>query len=264
MLTQVQHKETRTMNKTKSRTNIFTIVIALLTIQIGLSQTKSFSVDSFDKVIVSPHVQVTFQQGDSESVVIESSTVSMDKINLEVNGKTLRIYLDGAKEVTKSEKTNEDGYKRKKSIYQGTVVKAMVTYKNLEELSLRGEEKFVCKSHLKRDKFRLKIYGESQVYLEKVDLGALQITIYGESYLELKEGSIGRLKITAYGETTVNSLSVESASAKITAYGEGSYRLNVSDNLKITAYGEATVAYKGNPHVDRGIIIGEAKIQKMQ
>ena len=252
------------MNRTKNSTHIFTIAFTLLAIQIGLSQTKSVSVDSYNKVIVSPHVQVTFQQGDSETVTIESSTVSMDKINIEVNNKTLRIYLDGAKEVTKSEKTNESGYKRKKSIYQGTVVIATVTYKKLEELSLRGEEKFVCRSLLKGEKFRLKIYGESQVYLEKVDLGMLQTTIYGESYLELKEGSVGRQKITAYGETTVNTLGVESATAKITAYGEGSYRLNVSDNLKITAYGEATVAYKGNPHVDRGIIIGEAKIQKIQ
>ncbi|MGB5435885.1 MAG: head GIN domain-containing protein [Maribacter sp.] len=252
------------MNRTKSRTNFFTVVFTLITIQIGLSQTTSVSVDSFNKVIVSPHVQVTFQQGDSETVAVESSTVSVDKINIEVNGKTLRMYLDGAKEVTKSEKTNEDGYKRKKSIYKGTVVKATVTYKDFEELSLRGEERFVCKSLLKGEKFRLKIYGESQVYLDKVDLGALQTTIYGESYLEIKEGSIGRQKITAYGETTVNTLGVETASAKITAYGEGSYRLNVVENLKVTAYGEATVAYRGNPHVDRGIIIGEAKIQKIQ
>ena len=252
------------MNRTKNSTHIFTIAFTLLAIQIGLSQTKSVSVDSYNKVIVSPHVQVTFQQGDSETVTIESSTVSMDKINIEVNNKTLRIYLDGAKEVTKSEKTDEDGYKRKNSIYKGTVVIATVTYKKLEELSLRGEEKFVCRSLLKGEKFRLKIYGESQVYLEKVDLSMLQTTIYGESYLELKEGSVGRQKITAYGETTVNTLGVESATAKITAYGEGSYRLNVSDNLKITAYGEATVAYQGNPHVDRGIIIGEAKIQKIQ
>ncbi len=243
---------------------IFTIAFTLLAIQIGQSQTKSVSVDSFNKVIVSPHIQVTFQQGDSEIVDIESSTVSMDKINIEVNSKTLRIYLDGAKEVTKSKKTNEDGYKRKKSIYKGTVVKATVTYRKLDELSLRGEERFVCKSLLKGEKFRLKIYGESQVYLDKVDLGALHTTIYGESYLEIKVGSIERQKITAYGETKVNTLGVESASAKITTYGEGSYRLNVLDNLKVTAYGEATVAYLGNPHVDRGINIGETEIQKIQ
>ncbi|HZJ20774.1 MAG TPA: head GIN domain-containing protein [Pricia sp.] len=252
------------MKTTTKIKTISIILFALLAIQISFAQTRTVDVGTFDKVIVSPHVQVVFQQGDSENVAIESSAVSEDKINIEVNGKTLRIYLDGARDVTKNEKTNENGYEQRKSIYNGTVVKATVTYKKLEELSLRGEEKIVCKSTLKGEKFNLTIYGASQVYLNKVDLGYLKTIIYGESYLELKEGTLDRHKITAYGETKVNTLGVESKSAKIIAYGEGSYRLKVSDDLKITAYGEATVAYEGNPKVNKGIIIGEATVQKIQ
>jgi ribosomal protein L31 len=251
--------------KKLARLNISTLILFnLFAIQTGFAQTKTVDVDTFDKVIVSPHIQVTFQQGDSEKVVIESSTVSEDKINVEVNGKTLRIYLDGAKEVTKSEKVKENGYERKKSIYNGTVVKAIVTYTNLEELSLRGEERIVCKSPLEGDRFHLKIFGESQVYLNEVAFGDLKTTIYGESYLELKEGTIEKHKITAYGETKVNTLGVENAEVKITAYGEGSYRLKVDERLKITAYGEATVAYDGSPKVDSRVIIGEATIQKIR
>ncbi len=252
------------MRKTTGINTIPIILFAVLAIQTSYAQTKTVDVDTFDKVIVSPHVQVVFQQGNSESVAIESSTVSEDKINIEVNGKTLRIYLDGAKDVTKSEKTSENGYEQRRSIYNGTVVKATVTYKNLEELSLRGEEKTVCKSALKGDKFNLTIYGASQVYLNKVDFGHLKTTVYGESYLEFKEGNIDRHKITAYGETKINALGVESKSVKLIAYGEGSYRLKVNENLKITAYGEATVAYAGNPKINKGIIIGEEKIQKIQ
>ncbi|MDT7828478.1 head GIN domain-containing protein [Pricia sp. S334] len=251
----------------KDKTNIKIIppiLFAFLAIQTGFAQLKTVDVDYFDKVIVSPHVRVVFQQGDSESVAIESSTEPEDKINIEVNGKTLRIYLDGAKDVTRSEKVKENGYKQRKSIYNGTVVKATVTYKNLEELSLRGEEKIVCKSSLEGYKFNLTIYGASQVYLDKVDLEYLKTIIYGESYLELKEGELGRHKITAYGETKVNTLGVESKSVKITAYGEGSYRVNAADDLKITAYGETTVVYEGNPKVKKGIIIGDATIHKIQ
>ena len=227
------------------------------------AQSKTYSVESFDKVIVSPHISVTFIEGDTESVVIESISEPVQKMNVEVEGKTLRLYLDGAKMVTKSEKIEGDEWKGKRSIYKGTIATVTVTYKTLEELSLRGEETFVCKSALSMEQFRLKIYGESQVYLNEVDLDRLQTTIYGESYLELKEGRIERQKITAYGETKVNTLGVSSATAKITAYGEGSYRIKVSDRLKVTAYGEATVAYEGNPDVDKGIVIGEATIQKI-
>ena len=241
-----------------------TLFILILFIgQLTTAQSKTFDVKSFDKVIVSPHIQATFVKGNKESVVIEKSTVSMDKVNVEVNGKTLRVYLDDAKEVTKSEKIKENGYTRKRSIYKGTVLTATITYTSLEELSLRGEETFVCKSPIDQDKFRLKIYGESQVYLNEVALQELHTTIYGESFLEVKKGSTGHQKFTAYGETKINTLGVANKSTKITAYGEGSYRVNVSERLKVTAYGEATVAYQGNANVDRGLIIGEATIQRI-
>lgn len=243
---------------------IIASLVMLLAIQTSFAQAKTVDVNAFDKVIISPHIQVVFQQGDSESVSIESSTEPEHKINIEVNGQTLRIYLDGAKEVTNSEKTDKNGYEQRKSIYNGTVVKATVTYKHLEGLSLRGEEKIVCKGTLKGENFKLRIYGASQVYLDKVAFGNLKTTIYGESFLELKEGSIDRHKITAYGETTLNTLGVDSKSVKLIAYGEGSYRLKVEEDLKVTAYGEATVAYEGNPQVNKGIIIGEARIQKIE
>lgn len=243
------------------KNTIFALIIFIG--QLAMAQSKTITVKSFDKVIISPHIQANFVKGNSPKVVIEKSTVATDKVNVEVNGKTLRIYLDDAKEVTKSEEYYANGQKRKRPIYKGTVLTATVTYTTLEELSLRGEETVVCKSPIDQEKFRLKIYGESQVYLNEVKLQELHTTIYGESVLEVKKGSTGHQKFTAYGETKINTLGVANKSTKITAYGEGSYRINASDRLKVTAYGEATVAYQGNPDVDRGIIIGEATIQRI-
>ncbi len=239
------------------------LLLFFFSIENTQAQSKTIAINHFNKVIVSPHIQVTFIEGDKESVSIENISVPIEKLNVEVAGKTLRIYLDDAKMVTKSEKVDDDKWKGKRSIYNGTIVTVIVTYKNLEELSLRGEETIVCESLLKMDKFRLKIYGESQVYLNKVALGMLQTTIYGESFLEIKEGTIEKQKITAYGETKINTLEVNNKTTKITAYGEGSYRINVSENLKVTAYGKATIAYLGNPNVNKGIIIGETTIQKI-
>ncbi len=230
---------------------------------IALAQVKNVSVEDFDKVIVSPHISVTFVEGASNEVDIHSSTEPIEKLNVEVVGNTLRLYLDGAKTYTDTKKEKGDNYSYNKPIYKGTVITATVTYTQLEELSLRGEEKFVCKSPLEQDKFRLKIFGESQVYFKEVALQSLMTTIYGESFLELQGGTIAKQKITAYGETKVNTLDVLTKEMKITAYGEGSYRIAVSDRLKVTAYGEATIAYSGSPEVDKGIIIGEATIQKI-
>jgi len=243
----------------KNLTAIFLLLAAGV-----LAQSNRTEVEAFTKVIISPHIQVTFVEGETESVTVENSTVTADKINIEVSGKTLRVYLDGAKEITKNEKTYNKGYKQKKSIYKGTVVKAIITYKNIEELSLRGSETIVCKSPFVQSKLRLKIYGESQVYLNEVQLQELHTTVYGESLLEVKSGSIESQKITAYGETKINTLGAQNNNTKITAYGEGSYRIKVAKRLKVTAYGEATVAYTGDPELSKGLIIGETTIQKIQ
>jgi len=252
------------MSKSKHISFLFALIFSLFGWNYSTAQSKTFSVDSFDKVIVSPHIQVTFRAGDAEKVTIENTSVSMDKINIEVSGNTLRLYLDGAKVVTKSEKVANDQWQGKRSIYQGTKVSAVVTYTTLESLSLRGEESFVCESPLETEKFRLKVYGESQIYFNEVNFKFLHTTIYGESYLEIKKGHIDHHKIKAYGESTINTLGVTNKSTKVTAFGEGSYRFKTSDRLKVTAFGEATVAYEGNPEVNRGIIIGSATIRQMQ
>src|SRR5215211_7086722 len=161
----------------------FVAILMIFSVNVVVAQTTA--VDHFDKVIISPHIEVTFVEGNEESVTIEKSTVDKEKINIEVNNKTLRVYLDGAKELTKNKKVHEDGYERKQSIYKGTVVTAIVTYKTMNDLSVRGEETQVCKSLLQGDKFRLKIYGESHVILAQVNLGELHTTIYGESILEI-------------------------------------------------------------------------------
>jgi len=239
------------------------IILSLFISNYGslLAQTKTIPVEHFKKIIVSPHIQVNFVQGDKESVRIESISVSEDKLNVEVSGSTLRIYLEGAKMVTKSEKS--DDYEGKQDIYDGNIVKATVTYKTLQELSLRGEQKFICESPLELDKFVLTIYGESNVQLTKVKIKNLNTTIYGESYLEIKSGSIGRHKIIAYGESEVNATEVDTKTAKVTAYGEANIRLMVADELKVTSYGEADISYTGDANVKKGIVIGDATIKKI-
>ena len=244
----------------KLKTCISVLVFFACKITVAQNTTR---VDHFDKVIVSPSIEVTFIEGDEEKVTIEKSTVSDDKINIKVNGKTLRIYLDDAKEVVKTEEVYENGNKVKRPIYKGTVVTATVMYKTLEELSVRGEESIVCKSVLKGDKFRLKIYGESEVFLNDVSLDELQTTIYGESSLVIKAGSVKEQKYTAYGESKINSLGINSNTTKITVYGESNFQINVSDEIKLTAFGEAVVEYKGNPTITKGLNIGEVKINKI-
>lgn len=220
-------------------------------------------VEAFDKVIISPHIQVILVEGNQESVTIESNKVADEKLITEVNGKTLRIYLEDAKEVTKDETVYENGMKMKRPIYNGTIVIATITYKSLNEISVRGEETLVCKSLLMGNSFNLKIYGESHIYLNEVNLKKLQASIYGESVLEIKSGTIQSQKYTVYGESIVNALAIENKETKITAYGEAEFRINASEKIKITSYGEASLEYSGDAEINKGLNIGGLKIRKI-
>jgi hypothetical protein len=235
--------------------------ILLLTGISATAQTKM--VDRFTKVIVSPYIQVTFVEGDEESVTINQIKVDENKLHIEVNNKTLRIYLEGAKDIPKYENEHSDEYERSHRLYQNTTVVATVTYKRLTDLSLRGEETQLCKSAIEAEKFTLKIYGESEVIFNELNTQELETTIYGEASLNLKAGSVKEQKYTCYGEGKINSLSIAGSSSRIIAYGDADLKINVSDRIRITAYGDATLHYKGNPEIVKGIHFGDMIIDKI-
>lgn len=221
------------------------------------------TVAHFEKIIISPYIQVTFVEGDKEQVDIENCTVDKSKLHIEVNNKTLWVYLEGAKQIPKNETTYENGYKEKHSIYNNTVVTATITYKMLKDLSIRGEETQVCKSPLSAEKFNLKIYGESKVILNEVNFGELHTKLYGESTLEIKAGTIKEQNYTSYGESKINSIAVNGRTGYITAYGEADFTMNASDKIKVTAFGDAKLHYKGDPEIVKGLHFGEMLIDKM-
>ncbi|MCF6224543.1 MAG: DUF2807 domain-containing protein [Flavobacteriaceae bacterium] len=256
-------KTTKFSNKIIKKQYFLLLTFLIFGIGNGIAQNKTVLVGHFEKVIVSPHIQVNFEQGNEESVIINDISVDLKKLNIDFSGKTLHVYLEGAKTTTKNETTKTNNQKIKHPIYNGTIVKLTIIYKTINDLSLRGEEDFVFKSKLKTDKFQLKIYGESRLNFNDVQFNSLHTTIYGEAVLNFKSGKIGKHKITSYGESKIKAFDVVNESAKLTAYGEAEFELHVVNSLKVTAYGEAVVEYKGNPEVNKGIVLGEATIRKV-
>lgn len=246
------------MKTTKS----FLLAVLLLASISSIAQT--IAVAPFDKVIVSPHIEVKLIQGTEETVSIEESTVTQDKINIEAKGNTLRIFLDDAKKVTKNETVYQNGYKRKIPIYKGTQVSVTITYRELQELSVRGEESVVIESPLNREKFRLKAYGEPTVIFNELHLDLLNTTIYGTGNVKLISGSVKEQRFRVYGEAKVDALEVFSHTTRITSYGAAEFNINASEEIKVTAYGDALVKFRGDPRIKKGIVIGELEIIKIQ
>ena len=235
----------------------------LLGIIILSAQENEYKVDSFDHIIISPHIEATLVAGDREMVVIEDADVPLDKLNVKVEGNTLKIYLDGAKTYTKSKKVEYDGYKGRHQLYDGTMITATISYKHLKSLQVRGDENIRLESPIDQKSLDLTLYGESEVHIGSVNLDNLKVVMYGESYLKLAEGEVNYQKYKAFGESEVNALGISNKSAKITAYGESEFMLNVSERIKVTSYGESEINYRGNPSIDKGVVLGENSIRRM-
>lgn len=238
-------------------------IILLLLFAMNVPAQSTTTVGHFDKVIISPHIQVTFVEGNEEAVTIEKSSVRDDKIKIEVKQGTLRLYLDGAKEITRNEKVDDNGNKVKRPRYEGTVVTAIITYKTLDNLSIRGEQKIVCKSPLKGDLFKLRVYGASDVVFSEVHLGVLKAALYGESILEIHSGEIKDQQYQTYGESRVNSLGTKGNTSRIVTYGPSYFSLNVVQAIRITSYGDANLKYRGSPAITRGLLIGDVHIDQI-
>ena len=239
----------------------YIVLLCLSVITSGIAQTKD--VKPFNKVVISPHIEAVLVEGSTESVTIKDNTISNDKVNIEVKGKTLRVYLDDAKETTKTKTVVINGTKRKVPIYKNKVLTIEITYKTLETLSTRGEQNITCESAIEQEALNLKIYGESQVVLNNVTLDYLQLTIYGESEFSIASGTINEQKITAYGESRVNLFNIENETSKLRAYGEAEFKINASNEIKITAYGDASLEHKGNASIRKGIAIGDVAISQV-
>ena len=236
-------------------------LLMVLCVQFSGAQEKTITPnEDFDKIIVSPHIEAVFVKGTSPKIEVMDINVPLEKFNYEISNKTLQVYLEGAKTVTKQNKYKHNGYKQRIPIYKNTVARVKITYVDVEVFSLRGEEKITFDSPLDQEVCTLRIYGESEVLVKEAQLENLRVAIYGESHLVVDAGNITNQKITAYGSSKVRTLNVATKNAKVTAYGEGTYQIAVSDRLKVTSYGEANVLYKGSPDLKKGIVIGESTI----
>lgn len=239
-------------------------ILAAGMLLIGTAYGQKGAVGHFHKVIVSPYIQVTFVQGDQESVTINHCIVDSTKLHVEVSGGTLRLFLDGAKDLPREQQDyGNDGNLHSHRLYPEHAIIATVVYRKLDALSLRGEETFVVQSPLSARKFHLRVFGESTVTFTDVHINKMHMAIYGESSVDIKAGVVNQQFFICYGEGKVNTTAITGQEARVTSFGEAEFRVNVSDLIKITSFGDAKVCYMGNPEIVKGIHFGGVDVRKL-
>jgi hypothetical protein len=225
------------------------------------AQTLSKSLPRFDKVAVSPLITLVLEPGDQEGIRLEYTGVAPEKINYEVRGKTLRIYLDEAKLTVRERKYWRDEEEYREPVYgKDVTVTAYVTYRQLRSIEKRGEEDVTCKGPLTADRLTLRLFGEIDAHLASVEARRFKASLFGENTLRIDTGRAARQRYRSFGENSIDTRNMAGAVTSTSLFGDSRLHLNASDEIRVTAFGESDVRYTGGGHLSKRLVFGEASI----
>ncbi len=243
------------------KNTLVTILLVSLTLGNGLfAQEFERNPGSFDKITVSPKINLILQKGAEESVKIAYHNIDPRKINIELYGKRLRIFLEEARYVDKRVRRYDDGYSSKISVYHDVSITAYVTYRELTEVEMRGSEDLMCASPIVADEFKLTVYGEANVQLDSIKVEKFKVSLYGENRLKVLAGTAEHQVYRLFGENRIDTRGLISHTAAARIYGEGRLRINAEDEVRLNSFDEPKVDITGNAHIYRGIMIGNTSI----
>lgn len=213
----------------------------------------------FTRIIASPRINLILNKGENESVRLIYQDIHEDKINIEVSGRTLRIFLDDARKVEKM-KPHERPHGPRESLYEGASITAYVTYRDLEMLEVRGNQELTCHDGIESEEFILRAYGENEITLSSLKTEYFKAKMYGENDLRIKKGKVMEQKYMLYGENKIDTRDVKSDYIVTSIFGEGSLKVNSTEEVRVDAFGEPMIYVDGGAHVNRRLMFGRATI----
>lgn len=242
---------------------IFTLIIAAFASCIASAQDNQFNQDlsDFNKIVVSPKIDLVLIPGNTESVRVEYVGVDRNNIIIEQKGKRLHIFLDHAKIVDIGERRHGRDMFDRRERYRAAHVTAYVTFRTLKLIETRGEGYVVCEGNILSKKLKIRAYGETMVRLAHVEAETLVARLYGGNSLKILEGEAGHLSYKMYGENKIDTRGVTSVTSNATIYGEGRMSLHSTEEVRVNSFGEPSLYVLGSPLISKGIILGNAKIR---
>ncbi len=237
-----------------------TLLLALVVTSSALGQEFQQSLKRFDRIVVSPKVNLVLVPGSSPSVRINYAGVDEDRIIVKQIGKRVHIYLEDAKIIDKGERRRNMFDRRER--YRHATVTAYVTFQELKLIETRGEEEVSCEGKIVANRLTVRAYGVANLNFKHIEAAKLKARLYGENIMKVEEGEAGHVSYKLYGENKVDSRALEAVTSTTTIYGEGRVFLYASEELRINSIGEPSLHVSGSPIISKGIMIGNTSIRR--
>lgn len=188
------------------------------------------NVTGFHAIQISGGIDLYFSQGSDAVAVSATNTSDRDRIETEVSGGVLKIYM------------KKDGLHW--NVRGDRKLRAYVSCKVLDALEASGGSDVYIKDILKSDRLNMNLSGGSDLK-GKVAIGSLSITQSGgsDSYIG---GTASKLSVNASGGSDFHGYDLSAEECDVVASGGSDIHITANKGLSVNASGGSDVSYKGS------------------
>ncbi len=202
-------------------------------------------VSGFNRITLRGYGDMQLEQGESESITIETSRDMLDRIVTEVKDGELVIR-----------------FKRWWDIwFNHKPVQYRIALINLKGLSISGSSK-VRAEHLKGDELKLAVSGSGEVTIGDLEYEALAVHTSGSAKWSLA-GKVAHQEVSISGSGRYLAEELDSQQAMVHISGSGRLALKVQETLEIHISGSGEVSYLGDAQVSQSVS-GTGKVWKAE
>lgn len=197
------------------------------------------AVKDFNRVRWTGHGELVIQQGDRESLTIETDVDLMPKIISEVEHGQLELGRGGTWKDQLSFAL-ETSLTRKPIYYRLTV-------REISELEIRGAGTILIQG-ISTDNLYLKASGANRIRSESLAVDSLEVDLPVGGLVEM-DGLVFEQFVSLKGPSSYRAQSLKSHRTRIEIHGPGEAVVNVGDELDVLVRGLGSVKYIGSPKI---------------
>jgi len=210
------------------------LLLAFLTLSsnsLHAQKSEMRKVGDFKYISIQSGIDLELTQSSKQSVEVTANSDIIGRILTEVEGYTLKIYI-------------EKGKKYRPWNNNGPMIVAIST-DHIERLMASGGSDVESTGVWKTDEFRIQSSGGSDIELE-LDVDELEVLCSGGSDVDIR-GTADRLDIQSSGGSDFNGRKLKTKKAHIQSSGGSDVYVHVTERLVARASGSSDIYYSGDP-----------------
>lgn len=244
--------------------NILFLIILLLSNVAFAQETETRKVSSFNKLEAGGSFDVVIEQGNNNTVTIESKGIDPEKIITEVKGDVLQVYLE-------------------KGNYRNVNATVYITYESLEGISSSGSGNLICKSDLFAPEFKLSnsgsgnvtsqgnikadhlsfnVSGSGNVKVASLETEDFDLSMSGSGNFDASSGYATRQSIHKSGSGDIKATGVKSDICSVNMSGSGNVAISANQSIEANMSGSGNINYQGDATISKVKISGSGEINK--